>query len=474
MESLVEAESPSLPVARSRSPLLSVLLSTIWPGLGHLYLGRRVAAAIFAVPILALVAWILVEASQGGAGVAGDMLNEDFALALTVVVLVAGLWRGLAMVHSMVTARPVRRWGARSSALLAVLLIVMSAVHIRAAAYPWSAYNFDRTVAVAEETPTPEPTATETPSPTPTPSWGSWQWAETLGPSITPMPTPTPQIVNKYRITFLVTGRDRSSSRTDTIMLVSFDTRAHKVWMVSVPRDTAMFDYYWGGTAPATVRINTFYARVHSGLIKAPDTPWEAFKKEIGYLVGIKVDYYVAIDLDGFPGLVDLVGGVDVVNPKAINDPFSNTILPAGPLHMDGVTALHYVRSRHGAGDSDYTRSARQQDVLVALERKIVSPEMALKIPELLDATSKVVHTDFPLKKAKGYLTAASKVTDKGIFKCVLGPPYNWHPDSRETSGSSTVRLKMPLVANLSVYYFGKESRYYDYLDLVPAPCQRR
>jgi len=283
---------------------------------------------------------------------------------------------------------------------------------------------------------------------------------------------------NNHRITFLVTGFDFMSGRAhynnDTIMVVTFDTHAHKVWMISIPRDTANFDYYWGGQAPVTVRINTFWERVASGKIKAPDQAWTAFKKEVGYLVGIPVDYYVAINIDGFPQLVDFVGGVDVINPKAINDPFSNTILPKGPIHLDGITALHYVRSRHGAGDNDYTRSGRQQDVLVALEKKIVSSDMVLKLPDLLTMTGKIVQTDFPLKYAKDFLKPASKVADKNISHCVLGPPYNWHPDSKTTSGSWTSRLKMDMVADLSVYYFGKESRFYYQPDVKPAPCQRR
>ena len=215
-------------------------------------------------------------------------------------------------------------------------------------------------------------------------TFGTYQPVQTLGPSITPRPTPVPTYPpNPHRITFLVTGVDYMQGRAhysmDTLMVVSFETRTKKVSMISIPRDSANFEYYWGGQAPVTVRINTFYSRVKSGLIKAPDTPWVALKKEIGFLVGIPVDYFAAMDIDGFPALVDLVGGVDVINPKPIHDPFSHTELPAGPIHLDGVTAIHYVRSRHGAGDSDYTRSARQQDVLVALERKITSPEMVLK-----------------------------------------------------------------------------------------------
>jgi LCP family protein required for cell wall assembly len=490
MGSLVETEMPPLE-GSSRSPMISVLLSLVWPGLGHLYLGRRLTAALFALPILALAVWAVVELSQGALGVAGDLLVDSFAFTLTVVILLAGLWRGVSMVHAMMVARPVRRWRLRYGALLGVLLIVVTAVHVRAAQYPWSFYNFDRAVVADDEptpTPIPEGTGTVGPSASPTASptaevtFGPVQPVDTVGPTPSPTPTPMPTPVptyppNPHRITFLVTGIDYMQGRAhhsmDTLMVVSLETKTRKVTIISVPRDTANFDYYWGGQAGLTVKINTFYSRVKSGQIKAPDAPLAALKKEIGFLVGIPVDYYASIDIDGFPGLVDLVGGVDVINPKPIHDPFSHTELPAGPIHLDGITALHYVRSRHGAGDTDYTRSARQQDVIVALERKVTSPEMVLKLPELLDAAGKVIQTDFPLKNAKGYLKVTSNLPAGNISKCVLGPPYNYHPDSKTTSGSWTSRLKMDRVANLSVFYFGKESRFFGQDGVVPAKCQR-
>jgi hypothetical protein len=99
---------------------------------------------------------------------------------------------------------------------------------------------------------------------------------------------------------------------------------------------------------------------------------------------------------------------------------------------------------------------------------------MVLELPEVLDLAGKVSKTDFPLKSAKGYLKSASNIKASSISKCVLGPPYNFHPDSKLTSGSWTSRLKMDLVANLSVFYFGKESRYFGQDGVVPTRCQRR
>ncbi len=76
--------------------------------------------------------------------------------------------------------------------------------------------------------------------------------------------------------------------------------------------------------------------------------------------------------------MIDAVGGVTVDNPKAINDPrydwldgTSGFYLDAGKVHLNGRKALAYVRSRQGIGDTDFTRAARQQQVLVALRNKL-------------------------------------------------------------------------------------------------------
>lgn len=82
--------------------------------------------------------------------------------------------------------------------------------------------------------------------------------------------------------------------------------------------------------------------------------------KEMGFLLGAPVHYYAAIDLAGFQRMIDLVDGVTVDNPRAIDDP-SGFKLSAGTHRLDGRTALAYVRSRKGLGDSDFSRARRQQ-----------------------------------------------------------------------------------------------------------------
>ena len=169
------------------------------------------------------------------------------------------------------------------------------------------------------------------------------------------------RVPNINRITFLIVGFDfmtgRTHSLTDTMMLVSIDTKTEKADMVSVPRDTSNFDLYYGGWVGQTFKLNSLLNAALSPRFHSPDPPMLTLKKEIGYLVGVPVDYYAAIDLAGFSKMIDAIGGVDVYNPKAIDDPTTATYVPAGPLHLDGSEALKYVRSRENGG-SDYLRAS--------------------------------------------------------------------------------------------------------------------
>ena len=189
---------------------------------------------------------------------------------------------------------------------------------------------------------------------------------------------------------------------------------------------------------------------------------------EIGYLVGVPVDYYAAIDMAGFKDLIDLVGGVDVNNPRVLNDPFTCTYYAKGLVHLDGEAALRFARSRESS--SDYYRAARQQLVMMALRTKLATPEILPRLGTLMDIASRSIATNFPLKNAKNYVSAAENVAS--ISNCVLGPPYNFHPPSTETGGSWTSRLKLDRVANLSVSLFGADSRYYGQPGVVATPCQ--
>jgi len=238
-----------------------------------------------------------------------------------------------------------------------------------------------------------------------------------------------------------------------------------------VPRDSASFPFYFGGVDKPSVKINSLPTYVRNGWIKSPDSPYLTLVKEVSYLVGIPINYYAVMNLNGFVTMINKVGGIDVVNPSAINDPTyataSGTVigfsLAAGPQHLDGDHALAYVRSRHGAGNSDWARSSRQQQVLVALLHKMAEPGELLALPGLISTLGSSVTTTFPANKVADYVAIGQDIPSGNISQVVLGPPYTITGISSVNAADCLLNAK---VAALSVQLFGSDSLWYG----KPAP----
>jgi LCP family protein required for cell wall assembly len=469
------------PAASHRSPVGAAALSFLWPGLGQLFLGRRAWAAIFTVPALVLTVWAVVQLTHGLWWVGASMLDQSFALTVAVLVVLAGALRVASTAHAFLSVPRARRFRFRplEAGIIVALLVTIVGMHAYVAADAWLVHQADLDIAnnnnhfgaVASSSPSPSASPTITPIPTPV-DLSAFHPAPTVersgGPALV-------QTKNPDRITFLIAGTDSMPGRafsnaiTDTMMVVSMDTKTGKVTMISVPRDTSAFDLYYGGWAESGLKLNELVNELINGYYKSPDPPMITLKKEVGFLVGIPIDYYAAIDLGGLSSMINAIGGVDVYNEQAVVDQSTGIAVGVGPLHLNGSLAILYVRSREGAGGSDYKRAARQQAVLVALEKKVASPGVLPNLGNLISLAGKVIATDFPLENARDYVPFAQKVTS--ISNCVLGPPYSYHPDTSTTGGTWTSRLDMALVANLSVAMFGSESAYYGLPGVVPAPC---
>jgi LCP family protein required for cell wall assembly len=443
-----------------RSPALAAFLSFLWPGLGQWYAGRPRIAAILALPVLAIALYLLFLASHGIEALGADLLVPGFALALIALAVVLGAWRLLAIGHAYaVTAPAARPSRTRGAAIVALLAAIVVLSHALVGYYAWAFYDAGSRIFVGAE-------PISTPSQSPVDSTGPGGAAGNFagGPDVTPA---TPN----SRINILVTGidayRTRSEALNDTLLVISIDPATKRAAMISIPRDTSDFRLYSGGTY--TGKINSLMTAAYLGPARYPDGPIRTLTREVGYILGIPIHYYAAIDLAGFARMIDPVGGVDVVNPKPIQDGLYDWLdgsrngfyLSAGPHHLNGRLALAYVRSRQGVGDSDYSRAARQQQVLVALKQKMIQPAMLTKLPALLDAAAQTIKTDFPPDRVSEMLDISKQLADSSIQKFVLGPPYNYHPDSSTTGGVWTSRLYMDKVAALSVQLFGADSAYY-------------
>ncbi len=458
-----------------RRPLIAAALSFIWPGLGELTLGRPRAAAFFAVPAALFAILVLYEIGTDPVLVATSLWDQTYVVAVILAITIFGAWRIASVLHAFGRFDFRRRWRSFESAVAIGLVAAIVGMHGLAASGAWIWYQLSVDVqnndffAVSSPTPALSPTATAKPTPTPP------GYQATAAPvwAVNPMPASSPsKPPNPNRITFLLVGIDfmagRTHALTDTLMVVSVDTQTRKVSIISVPRDTAGFQMYYGPWVGSIFKLNSVLSYVDNGKLKSPDDPMTTLEKEISFLIGVPINYYAAVDMDGFAKMVDAIGGVDVYNPRNINDPDTGIIMTKGPHHLDGATAVLYARSRENGG-SDYIRADRQQGLLVALERKVLSASAVPKLNTLLNLASRSIATDFPLKTAKNYVKIGQTLTS--IENCVLSPPYSWHPDSSTTRGTWTSRLDLNQVAGLSVAYFGQDSLYYGQPGVKATPC---
>ncbi|HEX7590339.1 MAG TPA: LCP family protein [Candidatus Limnocylindrales bacterium] len=429
----------------------------MWPGLGQLYEGKRRAAAVFAVPVV-LVLLLLVYGLQRGAVVFAAQLFADrnVGIAAVAILILLGAWRLVAVVHAFLGGQPRESHRVIDRGILALLAVLIVVGHL-GGGYYLLAYSDAGTQVFNPN----NPDLIDQPS---------------LAPGETAQPSQSlPPPVEGGRVTVLFTGVDSAPGRGETlydsIMVVSFDPKTNSVQMVSVPRDSASFPFYFGGVDSPTVKINAIPTYVRHGWIKSPDIPYITLVKEVSYLVGIPINYYAVMDLLGFVKMIDTVGGIDVTNPATINDgtyvwldsPTLGFYLAAGPQHLDGRHALAYVRSRHGSdgtgGNSDYARSDRQQQVLIALLHKMAQPNQILALPNLISTLGSSVTTDFPANKVADYVAMGQAVPGGNIKQIVLAPPtYSINGISNVTASSCLLNDK---VAALSIDWFGQDSTWY-------------
>jgi len=153
---------------------------------------------------------------------------------------------------------------------------------------------------------------------------------------------------------------------TDTIIVGSYNQKTKKGFMVSIPRDLVVKD----PSSNSYRKINSIYQQY--GL--------EEIQKTLKKITGLSFDYSIVLDLDAVKEIIDQIGGIDVFVEKDIYDPafpgpnnsYQLFTLKKGWQHLDGETALKYLRTRHDPG-GDFSRMQRQQKVLAALKDKISS-----------------------------------------------------------------------------------------------------
>lgn len=247
---------------------------------------------------------------------------------------------------------------------------------------------------------------------------------------------------------------------SDTIILASISPDEKDIALISIPRDL------WAPSISA--KINSAYA---FGEDREKGEGLKLAKKTVSEFLGLPVHYAFRIDFSGFEKAVDLVGGVDIevghtfddynfpiegkeddlcgytiteieedgVKKQVIIDATGSAVLSENPFscryeyvhfdkgftHMDGKTALKFVRSRMGTNSegSDFARSARQQLLLLALKGKVFSLETILdpkRAISLAQTFGKSVDTDITDEEATSFLKMIRQLEDAEIRAFVL------------------------------------------------------
>lgn len=164
--------------------------------------------------------------------------------------------------------------------------------------------------------------------------------------------------------------KGRTRSRADTVLLMRTDPDSGRIKYLSIPRD-----YRVELPGQGTQKINaSFFFAGQAGAIRA-----------VKQLTGVPVHHIIVIKFNGFPKMVDAVGGVTVSNPTALVEcPYENgrtVSFPAGRIELNGARALEYARARQGACGGDFGRALRQQAVVSAMKGKVLSPGNIWRAP---------------------------------------------------------------------------------------------
>jgi LCP family protein required for cell wall assembly len=301
------------------------------------------------------------------------------------------------------------------------------------------------------------PSGSAAPGPSPSPSPSPTASGASASPSVspdasasasaspTPLPSPTATPVPAWaadgRLNLLLVGSDagpdRWSLRTDTMIVLSVDTKTARAALFGIPRnlinvplppESAAAEP--NGKFPGLLNALYVYAMGHPKEFPGGDKRgWRAVSGSIQELLGVRLDGIVAVNLQGLVSLVDEFGGLWIDIPEPLVDDnypledgsgWIHLSLKAGCQHLDGRTTLAYARSRHQ--DSDYGRMHRQQLVLLALRRQLDPVSLLPKVPHLLSIASDNLWTTLKRSDLRGLAQLAKRVDVRRVDRVVFAP----------------------------------------------------
>lgn len=420
--------------ALDRRRLAAAVLSAILPGLGQLSNGRRRLAAVFLVPSLillgiALLLWVTQSPARLAAWVVSpSVMNTLLTLSLLVLAL-----RLVSVGQAFLDTRwhgPTGRLG-----IIGIALILAAVVLPHLMAWRYGTVAADTFSRVFRS--------------------GAVAGATTVPPDAEP--------ALDERVNILLIGVDalpwRPATLTDTMMVVSLDPVGKTISMVSIPRD--LINVPLGGDDIYGPKLNSLMSYVDAHPRDFDKDGIGMLRQAIGELLGIDVHYYAKMDFIGFVKMIDAVGGVDIAVAEGFDDPTYDGFgfkekgfsIEAGDHHLNGYEALAYARARKAAGESDFTRAGRQQQILVGLRDTVTrnGGDLLFQIPDLLAAVGDTIVTDLPPERLPELAAIVDEIGDGDVTRVVIRHPL---VKSRNTRYGSSLDPKVAEIRKVAARLF--------------------
>lgn len=231
-----------------------------------------------------------------------------------------------------------------------------------------------------------------------------------------------------------------SGSRSDALIVATFNKKAKSVKLLSIPRDSYVYVPEIGREDKIT------HAHANGGAKSTIET--------VEGLLDIPIDYYVKMNFNAFIDVIDTLGGIEVEVPYSFSEKDSedrhNAIyLEEGLQELNGEEALALARTRYH--DNDIERGKRQQEILKAIMKKAISVKAITKIDDVMEAVGDNMATDIPFGDMKAFLNYASAGTNLDIETMTLagaddyaGKMYIYSLDEEELD-NTILELKVHL-----------------------------
>ncbi|TCN31583.1 LytR family transcriptional attenuator [Kribbella orskensis] len=256
---------------------------------------------------------------------------------------------------------------------------------------------------------------------------------------------------DRPRLNLLLLGGDdgprRIGVRADTVIVASIDTKTGDTSLISMPRqltfmpfpkDSPLRRFYPDGFGQEGLSLEgrlewmltAMYQNIpeaHPGILGPSDNEGaDVVKQSVGEATGLKIDYYLQVNLQGFDDIVDALGGITVnVNERVAMGGISSSHIPPGQWiepgpnqHLNGFRALWFARGRYGADDDQ--RQIRQRCAIKGIVDAADPATLATKYQAIAKAGKNLLRTDIPQELLPALIQLAFKVKSANVSNVAL------------------------------------------------------